>query len=210
ARAYAQQKRLPETEATLQKALSLDPRNFDTYVLLGTLYAQEQSFAKAQAQFSQATTADPSSPGLWTVLGMLDEQLHQPAEAEQAYNRAVTLDPNNGIADNNLASILTSRPGELDRALVLAQRAKRALPTVANVNDTLGWIYVNQSVYQLAIPLLQQAVDGQPNVTDYRVHLATALYRNGQKQEARNQLDAAIRLDKGLAQQPDIQQMLRN
>ena len=136
--------------------------------------------------------------------------MNKPALAQQAYTHALAIDPNNGVADNNLASILTNDPQQLDKALVLAQRAKRVLPTVANVNDTLGWIYVNQNVYQLAIPLLQQAVSSDPNSTDFRVHLATALYRDGRKPEARTQLNQAIRLDKSLAQQASIQQMLKN
>src|SRR6185437_9725008 len=180
-RYYVQHKDLAKGEATLKLALSQDPKNFNTYVLLGELYAQEKAFPQAQEQFAGAVKANPNSPGLWTLLGMLDEQVNMGSDAEQAYAKALALDPNNGIANNNLASRYSDEPNKLDQALVLAQRAKRALPTVPNVNDTLGWIYVNQSVYQLAIPLLQQAVTAQPTSTDFRVHLATALYRDGQK-----------------------------
>lgn len=210
ARTYAVQKRTDLVEPTLRLALSQDPNNFNTYVLLGTLYAQRKSFQQAQQEFAGAAKANPNSAGLWTLLGMLDEQVNQPQQAEQAYIKALAIDPTNGVANNNLASLYTNDPTKLDQALILAQRAKRVLPSVANVNDTLGWIYVNQSVYQLAIPLLQQAVDGQPNTTDFRVHLATALYRSGQKVAARAQLRAAIKLNQALAQQADIQQMLKN
>src|SRR6185437_5899883 len=210
ARAYVQQKDLGAAQQALERSVSLDPHNFNTYVLLGILFAQQKSFDKAQQQFTQATVADPNSAGLWTMLGMLDEQLNRTDQAEQAYQRAVTIDPNNGVADNNLASLLSAQPKQLDQALTLAQRAKRVLPTVPNVNDTLGWIYVNQGVYQLAIPLLQQAVSAQPDKSEFHVHLATALYRSGRKPEARAQLADAIRIDKNLASQADIAQMLRN
>ena len=93
-------------------------------------------------------------------------------------------------------------------------------PSVAAINDTLGWIYVNQGVYNLAIPILEQAVQGDTTANQtpqqkaeaagIRVHLATALYRSGQKQQARAQLEAAIQLSQAVGQQPDVQQMLKN
>ncbi|MGH9392970.1 MAG: tetratricopeptide repeat protein, partial [Terriglobales bacterium] len=208
ARAYLNQKKLDEAQAALRLSISQDPHNYNTYVLLGILFAKKQSFSEAQQQFLQATSANHNNAGLWTMLGMIDEQIHKPAEAQQSYQRAIALDPNNGVANNNLASLLSSQPQQLEQALLLAQRAKRVLPTVANVNDTLGWIYVEQSVYQMGIPLLQQAVAAQPDASDFRLHLGTALYRAGQKQQARVQLEAAIKLDKTVAGQPSVQQML--
>ena len=210
ARTYSQLKQPAQAEATLQKSLQVDPNNFNTYALLGALYAQQNSFRQAQAAFTQAVAKNPASPGMWTLLGILDEQLQQPAQGEQAYLKALALDPNNGVANNNLASMYADRANDLDQALVLAQRAKRALPTIPSVNDTLGWIYVKQGVYQLAIPLLQQAVAAQPKASDFRYHLGAALYGAGRKPEARVQLDQAVRLDQGLARQSDVQQMLKN
>jgi len=210
ARAFVNQKRIPEAEASLRASLTKDPHNYNTYVLLGTLYAQENAFGPAQAQFTQAVAVNPNSAGLWTLLGMLDEQMQNPTAAEQAYTHAVAIDPNNGVADNNLAALYANRPGSLDQALVLAQRAKRALPNVADVSDTLGWIYTSQNLYQMAIPLLQQAVKGQPGSSGFRVHLATALFRDGRKPEAYAELHEAIRLDGSLKQRPDIQRMLNN
>jgi Tfp pilus assembly protein PilF len=188
--------------------------------MLGTLYAQQQQNQKARDQYAKAAAQNPTSSGLWTMLGMLDESVHQSADAEQAYLKAVTLDPNNGVASNNLAVIYSAEPDKMQQALVLAQRAKRALPSVSAINDTLGWIYVSQGVYNLAIPILQQAVQGdvaanqtpeqKAQAAVIRVHLATALYRNGDKQQARAQLQNAIRLDQAVAQQSNVQQMLKN
>jgi len=219
ARAYAQQKNNAQAEASLKQSLQLDPHNFNTYAMLGTLYAQQNETEKARDQYALAAAQNPSSSGLWTMLGLLDESVDKKADAEQAYLKAVALDPNNGVADNNLAVIYTSQPDKIEQALVLAQRAKRALPTVAAINDTLGWIYTTQGVYQLAIPILQQAAQSDTGTqtppqklqsAQILLHLATALYRSGQKQQARVQLDRALQLDKGLAQQADIQQMLKN
>ncbi len=210
ARAYVETKQNGLAEAALRTSLRQDPHNFNTYVLLGTLYAQENAFPQAWVQFTKAAQNNPQSAGLWTLLGMLDEQLNHRDEAVAAYQHAIAIDPNNGVADNNLASIYTDEGKNLNQALVLAQRAKRALPSIANVNDTLGWVYVQENVYQMAIPLLQQAVASQPKTADFRLHLGTALYRAGQKQAGRAQLLEAIKLDQSLAKQGGVQQMLRN
>jgi tetratricopeptide (TPR) repeat protein len=221
ARAYALAKDNAKAETALQKSLQLDPHNYNTYAMLGTLYAQQNQNQKARDQYAKAAAQNPTSSGLWTMLGMLDESVNQKADAEQAYLKAVALDPNNGIASNNLAVIYSAQPDKIEQALVLAQHAKRALPTVAAINDTLGWIYVNQGVYNLAIPILQQAVQGdtaaanqtaeqKSEAATIRVHLATALYRSGQKQQARAQLQTAMQMSPAVGQQADVQQMLKN
>ncbi|MGH9485863.1 MAG: tetratricopeptide repeat protein, partial [Terriglobales bacterium] len=209
ARAYLAAHQAPKAEAVLRQALGDNPGGFHTYVLLGTLYGQEHKLEQAAQQFAAAAAAEPSNPGLWTTEGLIDDLLHKRAAAATAYRKALALDPANGIANNNLAAIYTSESGKLQQALVLAQRAKRALPAVAEVNDTLGWVYVRQGLYPLAIPLLQQAVRGQPEVSDFHLHLGTALYGNGQKQAAQQQLRRAVAMDPALAQQSDVQKMLR-
>jgi tetratricopeptide (TPR) repeat protein len=86
----------------------------------------------------------------------------------------------------------------MDKAVELARRAKDALPNVARVSDTLAWIYYRRQLFDSAIPLLQEAVLEQPKDAQIRFHLAASLEAVGKKARAREELDAALRLDASL------------
>ena len=62
--------------------------------------------------------------------------------ARKYYEMSIKTDPNNPLALNNLAYLMTQTNGDLDQALTYATRAKQRLPDHAEVNDTLGWIYI--------------------------------------------------------------------
>jgi tetratricopeptide (TPR) repeat protein len=77
----------------------------------------------------------------------------------------LAIDANAAVAANNLASLYCEYGGDMDKAVELARRAKEALPKVATVSDTLGWIYYKRELFDSAIPLLQEAVRQEPNKT---------------------------------------------
>src|ERR1035441_7100415 len=64
--------------------------------------------------------------------------------------------------------------GQLERALTLAQRAKQLLPDLAEVTDTLGWIYLKKYLTDNAIAAFDEIVRKQPVRSTYRYHLGMA------------------------------------
>jgi hypothetical protein len=69
--------------------------------------------------------------------------------------------------------------------------------------DTLGWVYYKKNLHTAAIEQLRKAVSineaeaRKANVSpsaSYHYHLGMALKGNGDKEEARSQLEAAVRL----------------
>lgn len=195
-------------EQILNRALQLDPQNYNAHALLGTLYAQEKSLDKAVAEYEAATRVNPRQIGAWTVLGMLETRRGDVAKATQAYQKALQIDPNAGLAANNLAWLYCNQGGDLDAALDLARRARQTLPKSPAVSDTLGWIYYKRDLYGSAIPLLQEATRGEPKNGEYRFHLAASLLAAGKKEQARSEIKAALKLDEGLRKRPDVQRVL--
>ena len=200
---YAQVGQFAPAEQSLKQAVRLDPQNFNTYALLGDLYLRERLVDKAAAEFQEAVRVNPRSVGNWTVLGMLHNRMAQVKLAEKDYETALAIDPNAAIAANNLAWLYCEEGGDLDKALELARRAKQALPNVARVSGTLAWIYYRRQLYDSAVPLLQEAARQQPNDAQLRFHLAAALQGAGKKAQAREELDAALKLDAGLRNDQD-------
>ena len=195
---YADLGQFGPAEQSLKRALELDPQNFNTYGLLGTLYYRQKDTERAITELEQATKVSPKSVGPWTGLGVLHSKASQPELAQKDYETALAIDPNAAIAANNLAWLYCEQGGDLDKALELAHRARHALPNVPRVSDTLAWVYYKRQLYDSAIPLLQEAVRQQPKDAQIRFHLAASLLGVGKEAEARQELDAALKLDASL------------
>jgi Flp pilus assembly protein TadD len=55
-------------------------------------------------------------------------------------------------------------------------------------------VYYKKGNYSGAVPLLQECVEKAPDRASYRYHLGMVLLADGEKQRARLQLEAALRL----------------
>lgn len=196
-------------ELNLQKALSKSPDNFASYVLLGSLYTQKKNVPEAIQHYEAALKLRRNDVGLLTMLGVLYQGQNNLDRSLEMYNRALDVDPNLGVAANNLAWIYADHVGDMDRALEYARRAKVALPNVPNVTDTLGWIYTRRQLYDMAVPLLREAVKSTPQNAEYRFHLAVALYRGNRKPEATQLLSSALKLDPALKKRNEAQEIMR-
>jgi tetratricopeptide (TPR) repeat protein len=95
---------------------------------------------------------------------------------------------------NNLAWLYVNDGGNLDVALSLAQKAKQQLPDSPATSDTLAWVLYKKGLYAPAIPILQECIAKVPTSATYSYHLGMALLASGRKQEAKTQLEAALRL----------------
>jgi tetratricopeptide (TPR) repeat protein len=200
---YAELGQFEPAERILKRALELDPHSFDSYTLLGGIYAQEKATDKAVAELQEAVRVNPKSVPTWILLGLLHTSQSQFKLAEKDYEAALAIDPNAGVAANNLAWLYCQQGEDMDKAVELARRAKEVLPNGPAVSDTLAWIYCKRQLYGSAIPLLQEAVLQQPNDAQLRFHLAAALQGAGKKAQAREELDAALKLDAGLRNDQD-------
>lgn len=110
------------------------------------------------------------------------------------YKQALDIDANFGPAANNLAWHYAEREGKLDVALELARRAKTALPDDPYVADTLGWVLYRRGLYAAAIGPLKESAEKLADKAEVRYHLGMAYLRNGDKDKARGELQAALKL----------------
>jgi len=69
------------------------------------------------------------------------------------------------------------------------------MPNRHEIDDTLGWIYHNKGLTSLAVATLKQSVKAVPQSAVYLCHLGLAYAQNGDKAEARELLDRALKLD---------------
>ena len=144
---------------------------------------------------------------LKTLALVLDGAQRKP-EARKVYEATLKLDPNDGVALNNLAFLLAETGGDLDDALTKAQRAKQLLPSLYEISDTLGWIYLKKNLADQAIDVFKDLVVKEPKHSTYRYHLGIAYSQKGDKTQALVQLREALKYNPTKDEKDQIQQLI--
>lgn len=165
----------------------------NAYVLMGETYRIKGDFQSAIATMQKARETAPENPMVLHTLAVSLDAANRKQEARQTYEELLRVDPNNAVALNNLAYAIVESGGDLNQALTYAQRAKQRFPQLAEISDTLGWIYLKKNMSDSAIDIFRDLVNKQPNRATYRYHLAMALTQKGETRQALKELEAALR-----------------
>ena len=192
ARTYRAVGDLKASEQMLRRVLASDPTYLDAYAGLAQIYAGQGRLNEALVELDALVQRDPNSVAALTLSGMILEAQGKAADAQKRFERVMQVDEEAPVAANNLAWIYAEHGGNLDVALRLAQTAKRKLPNVAEVNDTLGYIYYKKNLPALAIPLLRASADKDPGNASYHYHLGLAYARAGEMKQAAQSLTRAL------------------
>jgi tetratricopeptide (TPR) repeat protein len=118
------------------------------------------------------------------------------------------MDPRAAVASNNLAWMYAEQGQNLDTALNLAQAAKAELPEVAEVSDTLGFVYSKKGLHSLAIPAYEAAVRQAPTNPDYHFRLGLACAEAGEWEKGKRALREALRLKPDFASADEARKTL--
>lgn len=175
-----------------QKAQQLSPKSGEAYFQMGQIYhAQGNKDAAIQAYEQGMALGSPTAP-IATTIGSIYMEEGDLSKATAEFQQALAIDPNFIVAANNLAWIYAQQGQNLDVALRLAQKAKAQRPDVPNFADTLAWVMFRKGDYAGAIPLLKDCVAKDPGSAQFLYHLGMVLVADGQKNEGKAKLQAAL------------------
>ena len=207
-------------EASLRRALELDPNYLPAYSSLAALFINSKQEDRAIEQYKKILAIRPDNSAVYTLIGMLEDARQNYAAANDNYKKALEQDPNAAIAANNLAwNYAAHDSGNLDEAVRLAQTVVQRNPNVAGFVDTLGWVYYKKNLYGASVEQLRKAValdeaaarvaNVSPSPT-YQYHLGMALKGSGDKGGSQQALQAALRLaeKKSFAYEQDVRKAL--
>lgn len=197
-----------KAEQTLTAAIETDPNQLQVYGLLGQLYLGQNRLDSAADQYGAIVARNPGSVPAMTMLGMLREAQGRLPEAEQLYKDALAVDPTAAVAANNLAWLYVAGNRNLDDALKLAQEARKALPEEPAVNDTLGWIYYQLGMNDVAITHLSSSAEKSPDEPAIHYHLGLAYAKVGLTDEARQSLQRAVGMKRDFDGRATAEKML--
>jgi tetratricopeptide (TPR) repeat protein len=127
-------------EEALKKAVTLDPNDAMTYVLLGFLYSQLQNDRAAAAPFyEKALALDPRDVRVIGGAGVFLENLGRLDEASALLGYQVTHDPANPNAYNNLGSVYYFA-GRWDQAIAAGRTVLALSPGFAQEHSSIGTV----------------------------------------------------------------------
>src|SRR5262249_48350332 len=156
-----------------------DPTYLAAYSALGQLYMVQRKLDAALTEFDALAKHSPKSVAAATMVGMILQSQGKVDEARERYERVLQIDPEAAVAANNLAWIYADHGGDLDVALNLAQTARKHMPDVAEVNDTVGFIYYKKNLSGLAISTLKVGAEKDPENPTVQYHLGLAFLSSG-------------------------------
>ncbi len=197
------QKQMAEALAYLEQAAKAKPNEFRPNLYLGDAYLGANQADKAEQAYKAAQTADPKSGAAALGLGRALAQQKKYADAEAHFRKAAELDPSLNRSLLELASIyeaqkrmpeameiyrkfpddpaVQERLGELllesgkaADAIPQLEEAVNRSPTAANLY-ALATAYLANHESSKAIPLLQTALQQEPNNLELRLKYARAL-----------------------------------
>lgn len=111
-------------------------------------------------------------------------------EAIAQYQAILQRSPDSAAVLNNLANLYLRTQDT--RALATAERALKFAPDSPAVQDTLGWILLEQGQTGRGLELLSKAAANAPGIASIRYHHAVALARSGDKASARKILERLL------------------
>src|SRR5579863_2760156 len=186
-------------EAAFRKAIELDKNNSDALLKLAQTQAAEGSVSQALATYQQSIKDHPREISFYLLAGMMYESQHDWDQAKNMYQQALNIEHDNPLASNNLAYVMLEQGGNVDVALAMAQTARRGMPDSPNAADTLGWAYFQKGVYGSAIDMFKESLrlnekKGAPDDPSVHYHLGLAYEKANQPDQARQQLERALKI----------------
>jgi Tfp pilus assembly protein PilF len=215
------------------------PRDADVMALEGDLFTALARHREAAAAYDAAWTATPSRTlALRSLAARTAAGVPEPTRALESWVRdhADDLDARTALADAwirggdlarasaQLRAVLDRQPQHVvalnnlawiyheqgdARALTLARQAQSLAPSVAAVNDTLGWILAERSQFDEAVVLLERAAGARDATPTIRYHFGVVLARSGDPARARRVIEELLESGAQFAERPAASRLLQ-
>jgi len=192
----------------LEKMASKTPESVDVQIRIGQVEQKQGNWKAAIAAFERVRQLDPNRKGVDAVIGTLQDQSGDKNAAIVSYRKALAEIPDNPLVLNNLAYLLTETGGDLKEANRLATEGLRKAPRNPSVQDTLGWVEVQQGNLSAALPVFSSLTRENPDNAIFRYHFAVALLKSGDRAGAKRQLEAALAKQPPQPVEKDIRALL--
>lgn len=194
ARFYLDQGNMTFAGQAAAKAVKLDPKNEDAYLVSSKVMRKSGQLDDATRLIQGWVHASPTPEG-YVELGELYEANGKWQQAQESFQTALRYEPGFNVAADDLARSLIEHDGNIDVAVTLVTEARSNEPLNPRFADTLGWAYYQKGLYRSARPLLEEAVSKMPANAEARYHLGLTYRKLAETSKAEEELKQVLQLD---------------
>jgi Flp pilus assembly protein TadD len=188
----------PDADHWIQRALSLDANDSESWYVLGRIRYSTGKFQDAVDAFKHTLGLAPESVKAENNLGLAYEALNEIDKASDVYRRAIAIGEKSGKPSEqpmiNLAVLLTHR-SDTDGALALLTRAVVLAPQDARAREHLGQVYAERNELPQAQEQLEKAVSLSPSDARLHFQLGQVYRREGIGDKAKSEFARAASLN---------------
>lgn len=198
ARGKAEASTGPSDSAQPQKAALDDIERLQALDALGNILRSRKLYAEAVGIYDRAIAmVGKPQRRHWAYFyarGTSYERLKNWPAAETDLKKALELYPDQPLVLNYLGYSWVDQGINLDKGMMLIERAVAVKPDDGYIVDSLGWAHYKRGNFKEAVRYLERAVELRPDDPVLNDHLGDALWRVGREREARFQWDQALSL----------------
>jgi tetratricopeptide (TPR) repeat protein len=203
---YLNNNNLDEAVRYFNRALSLNPRHYQSLNALGLTYSLKGDFKEAEKSFLKCLEISPTFTEARNNLGMIYQEMGYLDKAEEEFKKA-TADANYASKElpyYNLARLYSLRMN-WESALFYVDKAIQTNARYHLGHALRGYILESQGKLPEAIDSYKQAVRLLPGDVSYKFNLAAAHFKNGDLRQAGEILEEIIPLitDPGMREKAD-------
>ena len=189
-----------------RRAHQTEPSTETLLRLFGALYSQDGGKSAMQLA-EQWIKAHPQDVAIRKAIGNGYARAGNFASARAYYENVVKLAPDDAGVLNDLANVLLRLKDPT--AVKIAELAMAKAPGSSIVTDTLGWVLFQNGQADRALQLLRDARLREPGNPEIRFHLATVLAQMGRKNEAKGELEAALKAGSNFESAAEAQKLMQ-
>lgn len=161
------------------------------HIFIGECFEQMENLDEAFKCFEKASILDPENPDGWAGMCICMMDRNRYSEALPLIQKAIRINDEVGSYWVYLGDIYENL-NELQLALNAYFHAQIYFPDSAEINASIGEIYVYLANFEAALTYLMKAKAGESTIEELPLLLAVCLYKLSQSDQASDQLTLAI------------------
>lgn len=160
ARAYSRKGRLIEASAEIARAMSINPRNPDAYLVRANISTQRNEYAAALADLDRALAINPSYAFAHQAKGHVHARKRDYAQAVDAFTRAIEIDRQQASFYADRGAVLAR--SNTERAFADAQRAIALRPDYFAGYGVRGMVLCLRGEFERGLADINKALELNP------------------------------------------------
>jgi Flp pilus assembly protein TadD len=195
---YVLLKDLPDADRWMNKSLTMDGSDAETWYAMGRLRYTQGRYGDALMCFDKTVALNPRSVKGENNLGLAYEALNRNDDALRAYRTAIAWQNDDPLRSEqpllNLAILLLHR-NQLQEAQQLLEQAAKIAPKEPRIHENLGQIYLHTDRIPNAVTEFSSAVALAPLNPRYHYLLGQAYRRSGDDSRAKQEFARSAALN---------------